>query len=794
MNLTLLLAVVLAAPAEEPPVDFQRHVQPILANRCTACHGPAEAESGLNLNDKETVFAELDSGEVGIVPGDLEQSSLWQRIDAHDEDERMPPEGDPLSDAEKKTLRRWIEQGAQWQEHWAFIPPQPQEPPPVKNTDWIRNPIDAFVLSKLEARGLEPAPAADRRVLIRRVYYDLTGLPPTPEEVEAFATDESPDAYERLVDKLLAMPQYGERWARHWMDIVHYAETNSYERDAVKPFVWRYRDYLIRAFNEDKPYDQFIREQLAGDELDEVTADSIVATGFYRLGLFDDETADPYKHFFDQLDDMVTTTGQAFLGITINCSRCHDHKIDPLPQDDYYRMLAFFRNIKRYSVDSRNILLPYQSTDVVTDEFRELQAEQENVDAQIETIETAASEHLEGVDRDDFKYDEYRRRVLSRNVPEAIDQETFDHYMKLLEQRSELLLKRVAGNGLALAVVENGRVPPKTHLLGRGNPRNEVREVQPGFPAIFNAPDPVIPEAPQDAKSSHRRKVLADWIASDDNMLTARVLVNRLWQHLFGTGIVATSNNFGLRGSPPTHPELLDWLALEFTRGDWRIKRMQRMIVTSSAYRMSSQASETALAADSANRLLWRQNMRRLSAEEIRDSILAVGGTLNLESYGPSIYPKIPREVLHSQSKPGMGWGKSSPEQEARRSVYIHVKRTLIMPIMQIFDFAETDLSCPVRYETTQPTQALPMLNGEFANQQAGLLAARAKRERPEDTDAQVARLLELAWQRPATEGEVQTALQFMEEIQQQDGGTADKALDLLGLIAINSNEFLYLD
>ncbi|MEK6249893.1 MAG: DUF1553 domain-containing protein, partial [Planctomycetales bacterium] len=352
----------------------------------------------------------------------------------------------------------------------------------------------------------------------------------------------------------------------------------------------------------------------------------------------------------------------------------------------------------------------------------------------------------------------------------------------------------IPGNRLALSVVEQGRQAPPTHLLGRGNPRVEIRQVQPGFPVLFGSPDPVIAEAPENASSSHRRKVLANWIASKDNQLTARVMANRMWQHLFGQGIVRTPNNFGLRGSPPSHPELLDWLAADFMKGEWRVKRMLRQIMMSNTYRMSSHTRQAGVEADSANRLLWRQNMRRLSAEEIRDSILAVGGTLNRQMHGPSIYSMIEPEVLHSQSKPGGGWGKSSPEQQARRSIYIHVKRTLITPILQVFDFAETDLSCPVRFETTQPTQALPMLNGSFTNAQAQFLAERARREHADDPPDQVRRILELVWQRPVTDKEVKKGLQLIGQFEEKDGASPEQALTNFALLAINSNEFIYLD
>ncbi len=803
----LLLFAITAAPADtaEPAsddaplphaeIDFGRDIRPILSRRCTQCHGSADQEAGLDFSTRETALAELDSGEHAVVPEDRDGSALWERIHLENGDEmRMPPEGDPLSGEEKEKLGQWIDAGAPWQDHWAFQQPTEPEPPLLPTATGGSSPIDRFVRARLLSADLPIAEQAPRRQLIRRLHYDLTGLPPSSEAVEAFVSNTAPDAYAQLVDHLLASPQFGERWARHWMDVIRYAETNSYERDAAKPFVWRYRDYIVQAFNEDKPYDQFIREQIAGDELDQITPDSMVATGFYRLGLFDDETADPYKHYFDQLDDMLTTTSQAFLGLTINCCRCHDHKIDPLPQEDYYRMLAFYRNIKRYSKDRTNILQSVRLPEHASESLEKIDAEKQEIAAKLAEIEKTALPKLEGVDRDDFKYEEYRQQVLRRNIPKVISVDEYKRYRDLNNRRRELLLSDVPGNQLALAVVENGRLPPKTHLLGRGNPRVEVREVEPGYPAIFAAANPTFSEPPAEARSTHRRKVLADWIASGDNMLTARVLVNRLWQHLFGRGIVRSPNNFGLGGSPPTHPLLLDYLADEFVEGDWHIKPLIRQIVLSDTYRSSARPSEAAIARDPLNHLFSHQNMRRLSAEEVRDSILQVTGQLNLEQQGPSIYPELSQEVLHSQSMPGKGWGHSSPDQAARRSIYIHIKRTLVAPILKIFDFAETDLSCPVRFETTQPTQALPMLNGKFAQDQAAALASRVKQSHPENQAAQVKQILELVWQRPIEPQEIDAGLKLIDQLQQQDGASLDRALETFSLVAINSNEFLYLD
>jgi hypothetical protein len=356
----LLLVVATSSVSAQQPtlVDFTREVQPILAKHCFQCHGPSDAESGLRLSSREAALAPADSGSAAIVPGDTESSELIRRISTDEEFERMPPDEPALTDQQIRILRRWIEQGAPWQEHWAFQPPQTPEPPAVTRTDWVRNPIDAFVLARLEASGLTPAPPADRLALLRRAYFDLTGLPPTPEAVAEFLADDSPEAFEKVIDRLLDSPHYGERWARHWLDLVRFAETNSFERDSVKPHAWRYRDYVIRSLNEDKPYDQFIREQLAGDELPTPSADSIIATGFYRLGVWDDEPADRLLAKYDQFDDLLTTVGQAFLGLTVNCARCHDHKIDPITQEDYYGLLAFFHNLTPMAKDGPQIEVP----------------------------------------------------------------------------------------------------------------------------------------------------------------------------------------------------------------------------------------------------------------------------------------------------------------------------------------------------------------------------------------------------------------------------------------------------
>jgi len=598
--------------------------------------------------------------------------------------------------------------------HWSFQPVRSTVPPAwatQRRGEVPGHVIDTFIAERLRQKGLPVPKAATRRALIRRVTYDLTGLPPTPEAVEAFVNDPSAQAWENLVDRLLESPHYGEKWGRHWLDLVRFAETNSYETDEAKPNAWRYRDYVIRAFNSDKPYNQFIREQLAGDELPDSGADGLIATGFYRLGIWDNDPADKELALYDQLDDLVATTGQVFLGLTVDCARCHDHKIDPISQRDYYSLLAFFRNIHPY-----------------------------------------------------------RNGGGTDEVPLPGDKQA-----------------------KALAVTEPGPVAPVTHLLRRGNPGSLGEEVQPGFPGVLGASVPtVIP--PASGRSSGRRRALADWIASPDNPLTARVIVNRVFQHHFGRGLVRTPSDFGVQGSLPTHPELLDWLAGYFIQEGWSLKRLHRLILTSQSYQASATPTAEALKADPANDLFSRFDMRRLTAEEIRDSVLWVGGSGNPRMYGPGMYVALPKEVLASQSVPGKGWGDSPKVEQARRSIYIHVKRSLLSPVLLSFDLAETDRSTPVRFATTQPTQALGMLNGSFFNEQARVLADRIRAEVGSQPQAQVRRALHQVTTRPPSDLEISRGVALLELLTSEEGLGATAALDAFCLLAFNLNEFLYLE
>jgi hypothetical protein len=946
---------------------FEARVRPVLAENCHKCHGPDKQKSNLRLDSRAAAIKGGDTGPA-VVPGRPEESLLVTAIRHEDDVLKMPP-SKKLAPEQVADLTRWVKMGASWpagdapggpssarksalqvtdkdRAHWAF---QPVRRPPVPSADdpgWARNPVDAFVLAGLRARGLTPNPPAARHELIRRATYDLTGLPPTPEEIDAFLADDSPGAYEALVERLLASPRYGEKWGRHWLDLVRFAETNSYERDNPKPNAWRYRDYVIRSLNADKPYDRFVREQLAGDELPDASDESIVATGYYRLGIWDDEPTDRDQALFDGLDDVVATTGQVFLGLTVDCARCHDHKIDPIPQRDYYRLLSFFRNVNpfrnggptdevallsapgakaRYEeftralarrrqklrdeiaaieADFRRAYEAERGVKVARHDIEELryrffrdswdrlpdfealrpegmgELPEGRFDLSPRTLDDAFGFVFEGllvvpedgtygfhldsddgsrlivagatvVDHDGIHGEDQPRTgqvVLSRgrapirleyfqkdqalgltvtwsgpgfegrplSVParrgrgpgarpadfaalmrtdgaRLLGAERFERYRKLRREIAALRNESPPAD-MALCVTEAGRDAPDTFVLLRGNPHVPGEKVGPAFPEVLGGASPVIPTPPPGAKTTGRRRALADWVASADNPLTARVIANRVWQHHFGRGIVRSPSNFGVQGDKPTHPELLDWLTAELVAGGWRLKPLHRLIMTSNAYRMSSRANPEALAKDPANDAFWRFDMRRLTAEEVRDSVLALGGSLNRQMYGPGVYPEIPPEVLAGQSVPGKGWGPSTPAEQARRSVYVHVKRSLLLPLLEGFDLAEADRSSPVRFSTTQPTQALAMLNGAFLNREAVAFADRLRREAGSETGAQVRLGLRLATGREPSEAEVCRGVALIESLSARGGGGSDAARRAFALVVLNLNEFLYLD
>ena len=829
---TLALLGLPALLAAEPRKDFspealafyERDVLPILKANCFKCHADGKAKGGLSLATREAI---LKGGDLGpAVSLDKPEDSTLLAALHYKNGLEMPPSG-KLKPDQIELLTKWVKAGLpmkdavavapkvehkggvvtpESREYWAFQPVRRPPVPAVKDAAWVVNPIDAFILSKLEAKGFQPAAPADRVALARRLYYDLIGLPPTPEEVDAFVNDSSDRAYETLVDKLLASPHYGEKWGRHWLDVVRYAESNGYERDNPKPYVWKYRDYVIRSFNADKPYDQFVKEQLAGDEMPGYNPDAVIATGFYRLGLWDDEPADPLQAMFDEYDDIVATTSQAFLGLTMNCARCHDHKIDPIPQKDYYALVAFFRDIRRYS-DTRDVRSAANLTDITPPEkratyegeLRERKAKIAELTRQMTAIEDEAIKKMPAEDQRASEGPD--RPQVVRKVPQFLDDAKKAEYRRLGKQRAGLERKPDPSQELALSVNNCAIRPPKTHVLARGNPHAPAAVVEPAFPEVLGVPAPKVPEPAKGAKSSGRRTVLANWIASTDNPLTARVIVNRIWQGHFGRGIVASSNDFGKFGTGPTHPELLDWLASEFVAGGWKMKALHKTILMSRAYQMSARATPEALGEDPGNLLFGRFSMRRLAAEEVRDSILLVSGQLDLKVGGESVFPKIPNAVLAGQSVPGNGWLKTkgggydpkNPAAGNRRSVYVHVKRSLQVPVLIQHDQADADSSCPVRYTTTVPTQALGMLNGEFTNEAAAAFARRLRDQTP-DLEGQVRRAIRLTAGRPPTADEVAKDVAFVRELMEAARLSEAAALQQYCLLFLNTNEFVYLD
>jgi hypothetical protein len=815
---------------EPAPVDsisssafFDREVKPLLAAHCLKCHGSGDkVRGGLYLTTRDGILKGGDSGAAVSLESPRE-SLLLDAVNYGGLE--MPPSG-KLKAEQIAVLTKWIDQGLPWgasdplaapttdshapppvddaaKAFWSFQPVVRPTPPATHDDGWVRTPIDAFVLAKLEQAGLKPAPAANKTSLLRRAYYDLIGLPPSPEEVEAFVADESPRAFERVVDALLASPHYGERWGRHWLDLVRYAETNSYERDGAKPFVWRYRDYVIRSFNDDKPYDQFVTEQLAGDELDPATPDKIIATGYYRLGIWQDEPVDAEQELFEDLDDLVRTTGEVLLGLTIGCARCHDHKLDPLPQTDYYRMLAFFRNVRRFGVRSQESIEDASVRTLASAEeihrneqqIASYTQQQKEVQEALSGLDERILAKLTGVAKDDWKTEAMRVDIARREIGKAISQQEFDRYAELFARREELAKARPVGLEKALCVKEHGRECPPTYVLVRGNAHATAAQVEPGFPTVLSPPNPVNSLPAEGVPSTGRRRALAQWIASSENPLTARVMVNRIWHYHFGRGIVRSTSDFGFQGIRPTHLELLEWLASDFVAGRWRLKRLHKLIMLSSTYQMSSQASDQALANDPLNDLLWRFDMRRLAAEEIRDSILAVNGSLNRQAmFGPSVYVTIPDEVLAGQSMPGAGWGTSLPAESARRSIYIHAKRSLAVPMIASFDGPDSDASCPARFTTTQPTQALGMLNSTCVNEQAAHLACYLRDRAGENQEAQVRLALRCLFQREPTRGEIERGLNLLASLQKKHGLSPDLALKQFCVAGYNLNEFVYLD
>ncbi len=937
LPLALVLGVLLCgrstAPGQPPAAKNAtafRQARPILIEKCLACHGPERQRGGLNLNQRATALAGGDSGPA-LVPGKPLDSLIYQKVAAG----KMPPDN-PLSPAQVAALKAWIEAGAPYPVAelvagkkrggpWWSLQPVRRTPPPSSPHDGLAlNPIDRFVFARLAAEGLRPSPPADRLALLRRVTIDLTGLPPTPAEVDAFLADRSPDAYEKVVDRLLTAPAHGERWARHWLDVVRFGESHGYEQNHLRPNAWPYRDYVIRAFNEDRPFDRFVAEQLAGDVLAAGAADVEAATGFLVAGVHDTVGIQTEEGTRQQratdLDDIVSTVGGAFLGLTAGCARCHDHKFDPIPQKDYYRLAAVFAGVRHAErplssggqaggaaeaarrlrvvrvqladllAEGRAAVLKARGVASVmrpplnvrrnVEDFAAVKARfvrltilatQDGAEPCIDELEVYGSDRARNLalasagarasassllpgyaihqvgHLNDGKYGnswswisrergrgwaqielsasaEVSRVVWARDaegeqprfsdrlasryrVEVSLDGESWRtvatdadrekgmdpgvgdkalrdaltpaqrrRHADLLAERARLVQVATPPTPTSAYIGRFTR-PDPIFLLKRGD---VMQRGEAATPAGLSGVPKLSGELDIDAKLGEpgRRLALARWITSPGNPLTARVLVNRLWQHHFGEGIVGTPSDFGRAGVEPSHPELLDWLAAEFMEGGWRLKRLHRLLVTSATYRQSSAATAAGLKRDAGNRLLWRMPLRRLEAEAVRDAILAVSGKLDRGMGGPGFRLFKYRVVNVAIYEP---LDEHGPETW-RRAVYRQSARAIRENLLANFDCPECAQQAPRREVTTTPLQALSLLNGPFTLQQAGFFAARLEREAGADAAAQVERAFRLAFGRSPSDRERGAAVALVR----------GRGLAALCRVLLNANEFLY--
>ena len=819
----------------EAATDFERDVAPILINNCLECHHRGKRSGGLNLAVERDV---LTGGETGpaIVTDASRKSLIIERIEAGE----MPPvdkhHRPQLTPEQIGTLRTWIAEGAGWpkdrelglheqsirldeaRHFWAYQPVRRPTVPTDAVSDHNSNPIDAFIQQKLRQGDVEVGSPAVPRQLLRRAWMDLVGLPPTLEEQDRFLTDSNPKAYEDLVDRLLSHRGYGERWARYWLDLVRYADSNGYERDGPKPSVWRYRDYVIESFNRDKPYDRFVLEQLAGDELSDRSIETVIATGFHALGAWQDEV-DPLEapqYRADELDDMLRTTSQTFLAVTIGCARCHNHKFDPFSMVDYYSLSAILSPLKRPNIGredhdrpagSRDQLAAIQRRDQqiaernrsiaelkLLTESEWLRSGQSRLSPEaLDAIRTAPANRNPAQTQLVQSHTEQWRTEVAVAMPEDRRKSVSE-----LEQSIQALRRETPDLPKAYFLFEETAKPPPSFLLLSGRASNPGPEMTPAVPVVL-APSP--PEFTQrEGDSSGRRLTLARWIVDPDNPLTARVIVNRVWQHHFGEGIVSTPSDFGHIGAKPTHPELLDWLADWFVHdANWSLKKLHRLIMTSRTYQTTSTATPNQCERDPENKLLGRFPHRRLDVEAIRDSILATTGKLNPDMFGPAVYFPIAASVIEAHTDKEAAW-KTSPEPAIyRRTIYGYVKRTLLVPMLEVLDLCDTTNSTEKRSITSIAPQALTLYNGEFVNSQAAFFADRLIREIGHDFDKQIDRAYRLALCRPPTATEQSALISYLNEESQSD--TSDQgsdrsraALIQVCRVILNLNEFVYVE
>jgi hypothetical protein len=748
-------------PAATTKVDFARDVAPIFEKRCFMCHGPQQQMSGLRLDQKAAALKGGRSGAV-IIPRESANSRLIRLVAGVSADKKvMPPGGARLTATEVGLLRGWIDQGAEWTEtsssaaprpsHWSFQKITHPDPPAVRNHTWARNAIDNFILAKLESESIAPSPEASKSTLIRRVSLDLTGLPPSPDEVRAFLADNRPDAYEHLVDRLLDSPHYGEKWGRYWLDLARYADSDGYEKDRTRPWAWRYRNWVIDAFNRDLPFDEFTIEQIAGDLLPRRNQEMLVATGFNRNTLTNREGGtDPEQFRDEQVLDRAATLGTVWMGLTVGCAQCHDHKYDPIAQKEFYQLTAFFNTEDEVDVPAplAGEIGPWMAARPEYDRKRQELLEQykiPEVQADWENKLRYAVEHKGEHEDWDFAYGEFTHTVdnakkvlytdpAKRSEVQQIAMtntvlgscgnlfpKPYCESLKLGELRGKLDELRAGAPQISYApVLMESDTPRQTYVHIKGDWREHGAEVQPTTLAVL-PPFPTTNEPP--------RLRLARWLVSPENPLTARVAVNRLWQECFGRGIVRTSEDFGTQGDRPTNPELLDWLASEFRLRGWSMKQMVRLMVTSATYRQSSNARPEIDTKDPDNTLLARMTALRLPAELIRDEALSAAELLDLRIGGKSVKPPQPKGVAELSYAGSVKWVESTGADRYRRGMYIHFQRTSPYPQLMNFDTPSAELSCTRRERTDTPLQALNLMNDAVFFEAAQGLALRVMRE-----------------------------------------------------------------
>ena len=847
------------------PPDFPREVRPILEQRCFKCHGPEKQKGGLRFDTKEGTFKTGDSGEKAIVPEHASQSRLIKLISSKDEDERMPAKGEPLSAAQIALLTRWIDSGAAWMDtaastsavarsemvvtdddrkHWSYLPLKHPALPAVNNPVSVRTPVDRFILARLAETKLSLSPPVDARKLVRRIYFDLIGLPPSLDQAAAFLreyVDNPTAAVESLVNQLLASPHYGERWARHWLDVVRYADSDGQESDADRPTAHHYRDFVIRSLNEDLPFDTFVRWQLAGDELDPNNAQAVAATGFIAAGthavlpdnLMEEERI---RTRFNELDDMIATTGSAMLGLTLGCARCHDHKYDPVPRRDYYRMLSAFNGGDRAELPLAPLNEVRLHREAVATWKRESDAVKKQLDEWLKKTrqphEPAArhakinalkiSEDEKGL----LKYDPDTSdaKELAKKFSKELKVEDNDYRPLFSDEeraewdRREKALKTVEARKpkplpTALGFADFGAKPRETFLLARGDFRAKSEPVELGFLSALTrgkTPSEYWTAARAESRrpdSTQQRRAMAEWMTDIDHgagALAARVIVNRVWQHHFGEGLVRTVNDFGARCDPPTHPELLEWLTGEFVKGGWKLKPLHRLIMTSSAYLQDTAFDAVKAKVDPDNRLLWRRRPQRIESEILRDSMLAVSGTLNPQMFGPAVKAPIPPEAIQARNMTDP-YPKDLPETPAtlRRSVYLFHKRVVQHPLMQAFDGPDAQASCGRRENTTVAPQALALLNDRFVRARAMDFAQRVEKEAGPELRAQIRFAWRLALGREPSTSEFESGETFVQtQTEHRAAREPEKPVDRSHSLALADfcqaifalNEFIYVD